>query len=180
MELKSYDTQRATGNSMEMSHKRKGRCATIKQAVDVYDVPSLHRMSYRKWDVATEVPLSTLYLTMKRHGVNAVRRWIKSILSERAKVTRVGFVLRYVSRKGGTGMVVDDMYDWVHVDETWIHVMRDGARINLRSDEEVPNPPRSPSKRFISKVMFLVAVARPRKLSNGAWFDCKIGICPDI
>ncbi|CAM9859336.1 unnamed protein product [Discosporangium mesarthrocarpum] len=28
--------------------------------------------------------------------------------------------------------------------------------------------------------MFLVAVARPRQLSNGAWFDGKIGIWPVI
>ncbi|CAN0370158.1 unnamed protein product [Discosporangium mesarthrocarpum] len=61
-------------------------------------------------------------------------------------------------------MVVDDMNDWVHADEKWFYVMRDGARIYLRPDEEVLNPPRSPRKRFISKVMFLVAMARPRQL----------------
>ncbi|CAM9723594.1 unnamed protein product [Discosporangium mesarthrocarpum] len=78
-------------------------------------------------------------------------------------------------------MVVDDMYDWVHVDGKWFYVMKDGTRIYLRPDEEVPNPPRSPTKRFISKVMFLAAVARPRKLSNGAWlFDGKIGIWPVV
>ncbi|CAM9694433.1 unnamed protein product, partial [Discosporangium mesarthrocarpum] len=105
---------------------------------------------------------------------------IKSVAREKAKVTRVKFVLSHVSRKGGIRMVVDDMYDWVHVDEEWFYVMRDGARIHLRLDVEVPNPPRFPRKHFISKLMFLMAVARSRQLSNRAWFDGKIGIWPVI
>ncbi|CAN0467470.1 unnamed protein product [Discosporangium mesarthrocarpum] len=47
--------------------------------------------------------------------------------------------------------------------------MRDGARIYLRPVGEVPTPPRSPSERFISNIMFLVAADRPRELSNEAW-----------
>ncbi|CAM9969136.1 unnamed protein product, partial [Discosporangium mesarthrocarpum] len=34
------------------------------------------------------------------------------------------------------------------------------------------------NKRFITKVMFLAAVARPRMISDGVWFDGKIGIWP--
>ncbi|CAM9540852.1 unnamed protein product [Discosporangium mesarthrocarpum] len=161
MELKTYDTQRATGGSMDMSNNRTARCATMKEAVDVCGVPSVHRTSYRKWAVAVGVLLSMLYLTVKRDEVKVVQRWLKFVLCEKAKVTRVEFVLSHVYRKGGTGMVVDDMYEWVHVGETWFYVMRVGARIYLRPNEEVPSPPRSPSKRFISKVMSLVAVARP-------------------
>ncbi|CAN0007329.1 unnamed protein product [Discosporangium mesarthrocarpum] len=66
----------------------------------------------------------------------------------------------------------------MYVDEKWFYIVTDSARINLRSDEEVPNPPRSPSKPFISKVMCLIAVARPWQLSNGAWFDGKTSIWP--
>ncbi|CAN0183123.1 unnamed protein product, partial [Discosporangium mesarthrocarpum] len=171
MELKRYDTQRATASSMDMSHNRKGRCVTIKEAVDVHDVPSVQQTSYRKWAVAAGVPLSTPYLTVKRDVVKAVRRWIKSVLSEKVKVKRVEFVLGHVSRKGGTGMVVDDMYDGVHVDENWFYVTRDGARTYPRPDEDVPSPSRSPSKRFISKVMFLVAVAGPQRVQERRNWD---------
>ncbi|CAM9411078.1 unnamed protein product, partial [Discosporangium mesarthrocarpum] len=41
-----------------------------------------------------------------------------------------------------------------------------------------PKPPRAQNKRFITKVMFLVAVARSRMISDGVWFDGKIGIWP--
>ncbi|CAM9457039.1 unnamed protein product [Discosporangium mesarthrocarpum] len=57
--------------------------------------------------------------------------------------------------------------------------MKDGKKIYLQPDEEVPKPPKASNKRFILKMMFLAAVARPRKLFNGVWFDGKIGIWPN-
>ncbi|CAN0503247.1 unnamed protein product [Discosporangium mesarthrocarpum] len=81
-------------------------------------------------------------------------------------------------RKGGARVVVDDMYDWVHVDERWFYVMKDGRRMYLHPEEDSPKPPRAQNKRFITKVMFLAAVARPRMISDGVWFDRKIGIWP--
>ncbi|CAM9198299.1 unnamed protein product [Discosporangium mesarthrocarpum] len=69
------------------------------------------------------------------------------------------------------------MYDWVHVDERWLYVM-DRRGIYLHSEEDAPKPPRAQNKRFISKVMFLAAVAWPRMIPDGVWFDGKIGIWP--
>ncbi|CAM9472896.1 unnamed protein product [Discosporangium mesarthrocarpum] len=81
-------------------------------------------------------------------------------------------------RKGGARVVVDDMYDWVHVDEKWFYVMNDGRGIYLHPEEDAPKTPRAQNKRFITKVMFLAAVARPRMISDEVWFDGKIGIWP--
>ncbi|CAN0327094.1 unnamed protein product [Discosporangium mesarthrocarpum] len=81
-------------------------------------------------------------------------------------------------RKGGARVVVDDMYYWVHVDEKWFYVMKDGRGIYLHPEEDAPKPPRAQNKRFITKVMFLAAVARPRMISDGVWFDGKIGMWP--
>ncbi|CAM9957487.1 unnamed protein product [Discosporangium mesarthrocarpum] len=78
-------------------------------------------------------------------------------------------------RKGGTGVLVDDVFDWVRVDEKF-YVMKDGRGIYLHPEEDAPKPLRAQSKRFITKVMFLTAVARPRMISDGVWFDGKIGI----
>ncbi|CAM9824577.1 unnamed protein product [Discosporangium mesarthrocarpum] len=72
------------------------------------------------------------------------------------------------------------MYDWVHVDEKWFYVMKDGRGICLHPEEDAPKPPRAQNKRFITKVMFLAAVARPRMISNGVWFDGKISIWPIV
>ncbi|CAN0430596.1 unnamed protein product [Discosporangium mesarthrocarpum] len=81
-------------------------------------------------------------------------------------------------RKGGARVVMDDMYDWVHVDEKWFYVMKDRRGIYLHPEEDAPKPPRAQNKRFMTKVMFLAAVARPRMISDGVWFDDKIGIWP--
>ncbi|CAN0508370.1 unnamed protein product, partial [Discosporangium mesarthrocarpum] len=56
--------------------------------------------------------------------------------------------------------------------------MKDGRGIYLHPEEDAPKPPRAQNKQFITKVMFLAAVARPRMISDGVWFDGKIGIWP--
>ncbi|CAM9623097.1 unnamed protein product [Discosporangium mesarthrocarpum] len=71
------------------------------------------------------------------------------------------------------------MFDWVHADEKWFYLMRDGKKLHLQPDE-VPKPPRVSNKRSILKMMFLAAVTRPGKLSNGVWFDGKISIWPIV
>ncbi|CAM9269976.1 unnamed protein product [Discosporangium mesarthrocarpum] len=90
----------------------------------------------------------------------------------------MGFVRSHRHRRGGSGVLVDDMYDWVHVNEKWFDVMKDG--VYLRPAENIPKPPRAQNKRFINKYLFLAAVARPRKIWNGVWFDGKIGIWPIV
>ncbi|CAN0486911.1 unnamed protein product, partial [Discosporangium mesarthrocarpum] len=72
------------------------------------------------------------------------------------------------------------MYGWVHVDEKLFYVMKDGRGIYLHPEEDAPKPPRAQNKRFITKVVFLAAVARPRMISDGVWFDGKIGIWPIV
>ncbi|CAN0315582.1 unnamed protein product [Discosporangium mesarthrocarpum] len=56
--------------------------------------------------------------------------------------------------------------------------MKDGRGIYLHPEEDTPKPPRAQNKRFITKVMFHTAVVRPRMISDGVWFDGKIGIWP--
>ncbi|CAN0046233.1 unnamed protein product, partial [Discosporangium mesarthrocarpum] len=95
---------------------------------------------------------------------------VKPVLSDKRKRDRVGVALSHMQRKGGARVVVDDMYDLVYVDEKWFYVMEDGRGIYLHPEEDAPKPPRAQNKRFITKVMFLAAVARPRMISDGVWF----------
>ncbi|CAN0058748.1 unnamed protein product [Discosporangium mesarthrocarpum] len=64
------------------------------------------------------------------------------------------------------------MYDWVNVDDKWFY------GIYLHPEEDAPKPPRAQKTRFITKVMFLAAVARPRMISDWMRFDGKVGIWP--
>ncbi|CAN0061255.1 unnamed protein product, partial [Discosporangium mesarthrocarpum] len=63
---------------------------------------------------------------------------VKPVLSDKQKRDRVGFALSHMHRKGGTGVLVDDVYGWVHVDEKWFYVMKDGRGIYLHPEEDAP------------------------------------------
>ncbi|CAM9879806.1 unnamed protein product [Discosporangium mesarthrocarpum] len=56
--------------------------------------------------------------------------------------------------------------------------MKDGRGIYLHPEEDAPKPPRAQNKRFITKVMFLAAMARPKIIFGGVWFYGKTGIWP--
>ncbi|CAM9556101.1 unnamed protein product, partial [Discosporangium mesarthrocarpum] len=134
-------------------------------------LPSISRTSYRKWAVKSGIPLSSSWRLYKRMGARKHKRWVKPVLSDKQKRDRVGFAMSHMHRKGGARVVVDDMYDWVHVVEKT-------RGIYLHPEEDAPKLPRAQNKRFITKVMFLAAVARPKMISDGVWFDGKIGIWP--
>ena len=70
------------------------------------------------------------------------------------------------------------MEDLIHIDEKWFYLMKDGQRFIIAADEEEPYR-HVQHKLFLTKIMFLCAVARPRYDTNqNAWFDGKIGIWP--
>ncbi|KAK9732858.1 hypothetical protein RND81_04G027500 [Saponaria officinalis] len=75
-------------------------------------------------------------------------------------------------------LVFEAMFDVVHIDEKWFYMTRLTQKYYL-----LPNEKRShktcQSKRFITKIMFMVAVARPRFDKDGnCLFDGKVGIFP--
>ncbi|CAN0327045.1 unnamed protein product, partial [Discosporangium mesarthrocarpum] len=134
------------------------------------------RTSYRKWAVKSGIPLSSLWRRCKLVEAGSTNGGSSRYC--RTSRSAIGGALSHMHGKGGTGVVVDDMYDRVHVDEMWFYVMKDGKGINLHPEEDAPKPQRPQNKLFITKVMFLAAVARPRTISDGVWFDGKIGIWP--
>ncbi|CAM9149665.1 unnamed protein product [Discosporangium mesarthrocarpum] len=160
---------------MDMSRGRQGRCGRPNTVTDLWEVPSMSRTSYRKRVVKLGVPLSSLWRLCKR-GARKHKRWVKPVLSDKQKRDRVGFALSNMHSKGGSGVVVDDMYNWVHVDEKWFYVINNGRGIYLHPGEDAPQKPRAQNKRFITKVIFLAAVTRSRMISYEMWFDGKIGI----
>ncbi|CAM9846316.1 unnamed protein product [Discosporangium mesarthrocarpum] len=161
---------------MDLSRRRKGRRGHRTSMVNAWEVPSIHRTSYRKWAAKAGVSLPSMWRLCQEEKMRKVKRWIMPVLSDQQKVDRVDFVLSHRHRKWGGGVFVDNLYDWVHVDEKWFYILKDGNGVYLHPTEPPPKRPRAHNKKFITKVMFLAAVARPRKMSNGVWFDGKIGI----
>ncbi|KAF0709336.1 hypothetical protein AaE_012907 [Aphanomyces astaci] len=70
------------------------------------------------------------------------------------------------------------MDNYVHVDEKWFYLTKVNRRYYVYDDEEVAAVK---SKHFITKVMFLAAVARPRfDPHTRRVFDGKIGVWPFV
>ncbi|RHY98787.1 hypothetical protein DYB35_012898 [Aphanomyces astaci] len=75
---------------------------------------------------------------------------------------------------------LDNIWDGVHLDEKCFNADKDRRKVYLVSGEK---PPRRAwkSKRFVPKVMFLAAVARPRYDEvRGVFFNGKVGMWPFV
>ena len=104
---------------------------------------------------------------------------LKPALTEENKQRRIEHVLdriRPATRTGG--LVYDDLYDEIHIDEKWFYLTRDGEAYILVDGEQLPHR-LCKHKSHITKVMFLCAMARPRwDAGTRSLWDGKIGIWP--
>ncbi|CAM9784556.1 unnamed protein product [Discosporangium mesarthrocarpum] len=83
--LKAYDLQKADGQPMDVSRGRQGRCGRPNAVTDPWEVPSISRMSYRKWAVKPGIPLSLLWRLGERIGARERKRWVKPVLLDKQK-----------------------------------------------------------------------------------------------
>ena len=88
------------------------------------------------------------------------------------KKVRLTFCLEKLKQASlSTNPEFNEMFDVVHIDEKWFYQTKESERYYLLPEES--DPIRTcKSKRFITKVMFLEAVARPRfDDDNNTQFD---------
>ncbi|ETV73005.1 hypothetical protein H257_12050 [Aphanomyces astaci] len=120
---------------------------------------------------AIGIPPSTLKDFYKRGLMVKYNSNVKPKLTDVNKTARVKWTVEFVEPT----YAFYDMYDYVHVDKKWFHATRIRSRHYLLPGEDPPHRS-TQSKRFITKVMFLSAVARPRwDNAKSEWFDGKIG-----
>jgi hypothetical protein len=102
-------------------------------------------------------------------------------LTEANKATRVDFCKNFVGRLDlHDRWAFDAMMDTVHIDEKWFFVSKPTVKAYLAPGEEEPHRS-TKSKKYITKVMFLCAVARPRfDYTAKHYFDGKIGMWPFV
>ena len=101
---------------------------------------------------------------------------LKPTLSDENKVSRMELALSFIDKNDTSKF--EHMEDLIHIDEKWLYLMKDGQCFIIGADEAEPYR-HVQHKSFLTKIMFLCAVARPRYDTNkNAWFDGKIGIWP--
>ena len=132
-------------------------------------IPKKKRKTWRAMAARTNIPMTTLHRMYK--GDKIFKRHtsaLKPTLTPSNELSRFLYALDQVDTSTinlRSGPKFKDMMDRVHIDEKWFFLCNEGERYILVSDEEAP-------KRFVkhkshvTKVMFLVAQARPRYVNN--------------
>ena len=101
---------------------------------------------------------------------------LKPTLTEENKMSRMELALSFVDKNNTSKF--ENMEDLIHINEKWFYLTKDGQRFIIAADEEEPYR-HVQHKSFLTKIMFLCAVARPRYDTNkNPWLDGKIGIWP--
>lgn len=143
----------------------------------IQEVPLRQRTTLRSLSAASKIPTMTLYRIMKEGNLKRVSSTVKPTLTDTNKLERLRFALSMLQENSNE---FRPMYDTVHVDEKWFYLTKIKKNFYLLPDESAPE--RSvKSKRFITKVMFMAAVARPRfDPHKKTVFDGKIGLWPFV
>ena len=142
---------------------------------------SIDRLLGHLQELGHKLGRSTLHEYLERMQSTTTKLWLKSQLNDTQRRRRLDFVLS--QRDSGHGA---DYHRWknklneIHIDESWFYIRNEQTKLRLTPDTKLPDVPTTVSKGFITKVMFIVAMARPRKLESGEWFDGKIGLWPVV
>ncbi|XP_049383023.1 uncharacterized protein LOC125847448 [Solanum stenotomum] len=149
----------------------------------IKEIPLYRRTNIRSLAYAVNVSTSTLFRRIKEGAIRAHTNAIKPHLTENNKKVRVQFCLSMLDPDTlHSNPKFSDMFNYVHIDEKWFLLSKKCERYYLLPEELESNPYRScKSKNFITKVMFMAVVARPRFDQNGVeLFSGKIGIFPFV
>ncbi len=138
-------------------------------------VPFSKRTTLRSLAAEMDLQISTLWSYLYEGKIKRHSNTIKPVLTDKNKELRFKYCCSNV-QNGRFNHFLND----VHIDEKWYYLTKTKETYYLLPDEEPPE--RScKSKKYITKVMFLCAMARPRYVA--AWrrkWDGKIGMWPFI
>jgi len=171
-----------------MSARRKGKHKHDRNELQAKakDMSFSKRRRTRMLAAQLETPQSTLMCVLKEKGA-AFRRHsnaLKPKLTEENQQVRLRHALSKIdpnattpARRGSPQPKFKTLFDEVHANEKSFYLCRDGENCIVIYGEE-PQKQHVSHKSHITKVMFLCAQARPRRLHNGTWWDGKVGIWP--
>nr|AFM74331.1 tranposase [Pseudo-nitzschia multiseries] len=177
MYLETVDPETCPAGDVSTNRKNCGRKSTFAAVEEaVKKVSYKDRSDLRTLSAASGIARTTLGNYVKKGQILRHSGAVKPFLTEKNKKARVEFALSLIKPDGK----FEDMYDTIHIDEKWFYLKTTNQKTYLCSGEPEPHST-CKSKRFIEKVMFLCAVARPRHdADRNAGFDGKIGIWPFV
>ena len=124
------------------------------------EIPWRRRKTYRSTAKAMGVALSTVQRMLLHRDVCRIHMSsLKPTLMEENKMSRMELALSFVDKNNTSKF--ENMDDLIHIDRKWFYLTKDGQRFIIAADEEEPHM-HVQHKSFLTKIMFLCAVSRPR------------------
>lgn len=165
------------------SPQRKKKCGRKKKELPVEQIKALpmeKRRTVRSLSKALGIPPTTLQDKIKSKNLLRHTNPLRPKHTELNLLQRLKHCVSLVSPAS-----VDDtpefcgMYNYIHLDEKWFNIMEDSSTMIIVPGETPPHRT-CKHKRFLGKIMFLSAIARPRFSEGECTFDGKIGIFPFV
>ncbi|ETN24457.1 hypothetical protein PPTG_00776 [Phytophthora nicotianae INRA-310] len=154
----NYDSGKE-GKSGRKFRITKAFCEDLNSSIKL--IPLEDRIDIRALVSTLSIPKSPLNAYNRAGVFRSHTTRVKQMLTEKQHVDQVKFALGFVHRGPRNTLLFDSMMDYVHLDEKWLYLLKEKQRFYLGEHEAVPHITVK-NKNFIIKVMFLVAVARPR------------------
>lgn len=164
----------------DVDRKYKGGKKTYSLDLEkVRSIPLHLRTNIRTLAVQLCASKSTVHRLVQRGKIRSHSNALKPFLTVANMEARVNFVLKQLqSSTLQTNPTYDGMFNCVHIDEKWFYMTRSSQKYYILPCESVSHRT-CKSKKFITKIMFMSAIARPRYDDTGTCiFDGKIGIFP--
>ncbi|KAL7601440.1 hypothetical protein Lser_V15G26026 [Lactuca serriola] len=146
----------------------------------VSEIPLRRRSNIRSLAKSLNVSKSTLHRRIKEGVLRTHTNAIKPTLTHENRRAMLEYCLSKITLSSLFSPIptFHDMFNVVHIDEKWFYMSKPSKRYYLVPGEDEPLRT-CKSKKFITKIMFLAAVARPIYDSSGnEVFSGKIGIYP--
>ncbi|KAG3207206.1 hypothetical protein PC128_g218 [Phytophthora cactorum] len=135
--------------------------------------PFQRRRTIRSASMASGVSRATLQRRVSSGDLVAATSTVKPLLTDENKTERLDGCIMHVQP---VFLLFNDMYDTIHVDKKLFYLTAARRRYYLLPGEEAPHR-QVRSRRYITKVMMLAAVARPRwDTASNSYFNGKLDI----
>ena len=166
----------------DASHKRTKNCGRKRVTVDiekVRDIPLAKRSTLQSLAFVLGISKTALLKFVKDGTLRRHSNALKPHMKDSNMKDRLRFCLSMLEE---TSLPHDpefkSMHNIIHIDEKWFYMTKKSANYYLLENEDEPYRT-CKNKNFIGKVMFLVAVARPRfDDDDKEIFSGKIGVFP--
>lgn len=165
----------------DVCHK-KTKCGRKKKVIDIEkirEIPLHKRSSLRSLAEALECTTGQLMRLIKKGVLRRHSSALKPHMTDDNMKARLRFCLSMLEESSiPFEPKFKSMHNVIHIDEKWFYVTKKSQNYYLLADEDDPYRP-CKNKNYLMKVMFIVAVARPRfDYAGHETWSGKIGVWP--